>query len=32
MKNVFVGVNSEGVALHCHATSSKLIHEYSLPE
>ena len=27
MKNVFIGVNSDGVALHCHSTSSKIIHE-----
>jgi WD40 repeat protein len=32
MKNVFIGVNSGGCAIHCHATSQKLIHEYRNPD
>ena len=32
MKNVFIGVNSGGMAVHCHATSSKIVHELVLPD
>jgi WD40 repeat protein len=32
MKNVYIGVNSGGVALHCHSTSQKVVHETVIPD